>query len=217
MANNYHQATVSPELPATLFHEDELRSLEFACGLTCERAGDNLYFFAGESFGEEGEDEDGQPVNCLTLMQEKLKQLDPVAYPHIVVHGAATCSKMRPDEFGGFAHIITRDDVRSVSTWQWLYEQAHQTGETAIACQKAVEPPGEGKPYSVLLLYPDHINDSGTETFYAFVQAADPIEAVAQAQRQAAAAQEGTKPDPDDFAALLVTQGHHPSEPLFNK
>ena len=208
MANNYYQATVSPELPATLFHEDELRSLEFACGLTCERAGGNLYFFAGESFGEEGEDEDGQPVNCLTLMQEKLKQLDPVAYPHIAVHGAATCSKMRPDEFGGFAYIITRDAVRSLSTWQWLDEQAHPN---------AAPSPAEDKPYSVLLLYPDHINDSGTETFYAFVQATDAIAAVAQAQRQAAAAQEGRETDPDDFAALLVMQGHHASEPLFNK
>ena len=73
------------------------------------------------------------------------------------------------------------------------------------------------KPYSVLLLYPDYANDSGTETYYTFVQAADPIEAVAQAQQQAAAAQEGRETDPDDFAALLVTQGHHASEPIFNK
>ena len=208
MANNYHQATVSPELPATLFHEDELRSLEFACGLTCERDEDSLYFFAGESFGEEGEGEDGQPVNCLILMQEKLKQLDLAVYPHITIHGAATCSKMRPDEFGGFAYLITRDAIRSISTWQWLYEQEHPN---------AVPPPAEAKPYSVLLLYPDYANDSGTETFYAFVQTADAIAAVAQAQRQAAAAQEGIEAEPEDFAALLVTEGHHASEPLFNK
>ncbi len=74
-----------------------------------------------------------------------------------------------------------------------------------------------GKPYSVLLLYPDDQNDSGTETYYEFVTASDPIEAVAQAQRQAAAAQDGVEIDPEDFAPLLVTQGHHYSEPLFNK
>jgi hypothetical protein len=82
------------------------------------------------------------------------------------------------------------------------------------------EPPataGWSKPYSVLLLYPDYANDNGTETYYAFVEASDPIEAVAAAQRQAVAAQDGVDIEPDDFAPLLVTQGHHYGEPLFNK
>ena len=56
-------------------------------------------------------------------MQDKLRRLDASDYPRIVIEGAATCSKMRPGEFGGFAHLITRDDVRSMSTWQWLDEQ----------------------------------------------------------------------------------------------
>jgi hypothetical protein len=73
------------------------------------------------------------------------------------------------------------------------------------------------KPYSVLLLYPDYANDSGTETYYAFVEALDPIEAVALAQREAVIAQEGMNGNAEDFAALLVTPGHHYSEPLFNK
>ena len=47
--------------------------------------------------------------------------------------------------------------------------------------------------------------------------AADPIEAVAVAQRQAVAAQSVEYDDPTDFHPLLVTQGHHYSEPLFNK
>jgi hypothetical protein len=73
------------------------------------------------------------------------------------------------------------------------------------------------KPFSVLLLYPDYANDSGTETYYAFVEAKDPIKAITLAQRKAAAAQEGVEMKPGDFAPLLVTQGHHASEPLFNK
>ena len=39
---------------------------------------------------------------------------------------------------------------------------------------EAVPTDGSGsakKPYSVLLLYPDYANDSGTETYYAFVEA----------------------------------------------
>ena len=103
--------------------------------------------------------------------------------------------------------------------------------EAARACQNAVEKatasgppwditdalPGARKPWSVLLLYPDYANDSGTETFYGFVQAGDALSAVAEAKRQAVAAQAGIEIDPDDLAALLVTQGHRYSEPLFNK
>jgi hypothetical protein len=73
------------------------------------------------------------------------------------------------------------------------------------------------KPYSVLLLYPDYSNDSGTETYYALVEALDPIEAVATAQREAVAAQDGLFVDSEDFAPLLVTLGHNCSQPLFNK
>lgn len=123
MANNYYQATISPDLPATLFNDEELQALEIACGLSSEKIEGNLYFFADTSFSSEGEDSDGSPIDCLALLQAKLRQLDPADHPRIVIEGAATCSKMRPNEFGGFAYLITRDDVRSMSTWQWLHEQ----------------------------------------------------------------------------------------------
>jgi hypothetical protein len=71
-------------------------------------------------------------------------------------------------------------------------------------------------PYSVLLLYPDYLNDSGVETFYAFVEASDPIAAVAAAQHEAAVAQPEGNFDAPDFAPLLVIEGYHPSQPLFN-
>jgi hypothetical protein len=73
------------------------------------------------------------------------------------------------------------------------------------------------QPFSVLLLYPDYANDSGTETFYAFVEACDPQDAVALAQRQASSAQEGIDIAPDDFQPVLVIEGHHVGQPLFNK
>jgi hypothetical protein len=73
------------------------------------------------------------------------------------------------------------------------------------------------KPYSVLLLYPDYANDDGTETYYALVEAPHPTAAVTLAKRQAVAAQKHVVFPPDDFTTLLVIQGHHHSEPLFNK
>jgi hypothetical protein len=75
----------------------------------------------------------------------------------------------------------------------------------------------DSTPYSVLLLYPDFANDSGTETYYVFVHATDQIKAVATAQSQAVAAQVYVDIEPDDFAPLLVIEGHHYSQPLFNK
>jgi hypothetical protein len=78
-------------------------------------------------------------------------------------------------------------------------------------------PSAGSKPFSVLLLYPDFVNDYGTETYYAFVEATDQIDAVAVAQRQAVAAQCIEIDDPTDFVPLLVTEGHHASRPLFNK
>jgi hypothetical protein len=101
--------------------------------------------------------------------------------------------------------------------------------QTAIANARAAiveaEPagispaPGEpaSKPYSVLLLYPDWANDGGTETYYAFVEAPDPTQAVGQARRQALAANEWTNVEPDDFAPLLVTEGHHFGQPISNQ
>jgi hypothetical protein len=69
--------------------------------------------------------------------------------------------------------------------------------------------------YSVLLFYPDYLNDSGTQCYYAFVEAADPIDAVTVAKLQAVAATESVE-EPDDFAPLLVTEGHHRCQPLFD-
>jgi hypothetical protein len=73
------------------------------------------------------------------------------------------------------------------------------------------------KPYSVLLHYPDYLDDTGYETYYAWVEAPDPILAVALAQREAVAANECAEiDDPADFHPLLVTAGHHDDQPLYN-
>ncbi len=85
---------------------------------------------------------------------------------------------------------------------------------------EAAPPTGDDpakKPYSVLLLYPADVNDGGVETYYAFVEAPDPIAAVALARRQAVTANECLEFEPEEFASLLVTEGHHADQPLFNK
>jgi hypothetical protein len=89
-------------------------------------------------------------------------------------------------------------------------------GITGRAYAKPITGAPANKPYSVLLLYPDYANDGGAETYYAFVKAADPIEAVTVARRQALAALDGVIFPPDDFLPLLVTEGHNYGQPLSN-
>lgn len=97
-------------------------------------------------------------------------------------------------------------------------DEAVQRAYTVIAeATSSSMTPGGMRPYSVLLLYPDYANDGGTETYYALVEAADPLAAIAEAKRRAVAAQEGIEIDPDDFAPLLVSAGHHYGEPMFDK
>lgn len=166
MANNYSHATLDPLLPASLFTEEELDALAFACGLRSERDGDLLYFFAEESFWEEGEDRHEQLVNCVKLFQGKLRLLDAGEYPRITIEGAHTCSKMRPGEFGGFAYYITRDEVRYHATWQWLDEMAAGKARPPshehrlIAALKAILPYAESDAES---LAETHKRDGGLE------------------------------------------------------
>lgn len=90
----------------------------------------------------------------------------------------------------------------------------------AEAAGIALAPPAASdpalKPYSVLLLYPEDVNDGGSETFYAWIEAADPAAAVAEARRRALATNEWTDRDPADFVPLLVTEGHHRGLPTSN-
>jgi hypothetical protein len=44
------------------------------------------------------------------------------ALDYVEVEAAWTCSKMRPDGFGGAATLITADEIESVSTAGWLEE-----------------------------------------------------------------------------------------------
>jgi hypothetical protein len=62
------------------------------------------------------------------------------------------------------------------------------------------------------MLYPDYLAENyGEETYLAWVNAANPKEAVKLAQEEATKAQENpdTVTDPADFVPLLVIKGHH--------
>jgi hypothetical protein len=53
------------------------------------------------------------------------------ALDFVEVEAAWTCSKMRPDGFGGAATLITADDIESVSTAGWLEEAIARLSDDA--------------------------------------------------------------------------------------
>jgi len=102
------------------------------------------------------------------------------------------------------------------------YWEHGNLAEALRICHAAVALATDDRPvrfrfYSVLLLFPNYANDSGTETYYTFVEALNPSEAVFLARLKAAAAQQDMEMKPDDFVPLLMTSGHHASEPIFNR
>src|SRR3546814_2542006 len=48
------------------------------------------------------------------------------ALDYVEVEAAWTCSKMRPDGFGGAATLITADDIETVSTAGWLVVRSEE-------------------------------------------------------------------------------------------
>lgn len=124
----------------------------------------------------------------------------------------------RPSVQGGICQHCGRDYIGDLIEGDCpsddcpSYHARTAIGE-AEAAGIAAAPPHATRPYSVLLLYPDDVNDDGKETYYAFVEAADPVAAVAEARRQALATNEWTDRDPAGFTPLLVIEGHHHGQP----
>lgn len=81
------------------------------------------------------------------------------------------------------------------------------SGLTFARCRVHLSRGMNMKSFSVLLMYPDYMSD-GVETFYDFVRADTPDEAVAKARKRAVKQNEMEQDQADDFAELLVLPGH---------
>lgn len=51
------------------------------------------------------------------MLRDYLKIFDPDSFLYFC--WASTCSKMRPDEFGGGAFVISNDSIAWMNTWAW--------------------------------------------------------------------------------------------------
>lgn len=148
MANNYDQSTMSPKIPLTPDQVAALDSLRAFCFEGEEDPDIPLTDLAKKWMAEfeiseddiwpDREAEPGSDVHYLyyedgsltpgtsSVLQEILRGLDPVEYPHLAWEGAYTCSKLRPGEFGGWACFITRDEIQWHSTFEWLEKKAKE-------------------------------------------------------------------------------------------
>jgi hypothetical protein len=122
MADIFTQVTVQPEIPAAIIQKKELELLErfLSHEEVIDRNGEKtLYFFSREYSGF-ATDEDGKSIND-NVMADAFKGIikrSKGRLEYVYVHAACTCSKMQPDEFGGWIMFIRKDSVKRFSTWQ---------------------------------------------------------------------------------------------------
>ena len=125
-----------------------------------------------------------------------------------LVRGWAENEKGLPD--GERAYLMSEDEPHPHAcddkAWaehlESIMEKLGPDGEHMIAPSTP-----DARTFTVVLLYPDYMNDSGTETYICDVEAPDRERAITLAQEKASQAQGDDPPEPDDFAPLAVFLG----------
>ena len=135
MADYYTQATIQPEIPEDLLTEADLDFLA-RFGIETEKIVNSKKYYlyateydaSGYNYDEGRDGDEGELIEfCQALIKSSGGRLK-----FIYFEFAYTCSKMRPDAFGGGAYFITADDFQSISTGHWLMERINEaeTGNT---------------------------------------------------------------------------------------
>jgi hypothetical protein len=83
---------------------------DYAC-FTYEFEKEGIWFYAEES---------GSPLQVAELVRRFFKEMRPDGKDTFALSWAETCSKMRTGEFGGGACLVTKDEVKCISTWEWV-------------------------------------------------------------------------------------------------
>lgn len=109
MAEYYTQAVVLPEIPFDLLDNDTLTKLEL-CGFSYELTATGWFLYADEYVDEFEE-----------LLQEIIRRSEG-QLSYLSVEGSYSCSEPFADAYGGFAYVITADDMEYVSTGLWLQD-----------------------------------------------------------------------------------------------
>jgi len=113
MADNYEKATIQPSFPQQIVdaHLDKLQNLGVKIFNETPKPG-----FAYLCIPDGCWDWD----ELHNTLQEMLAGAD---MKYCYVEGAMYCDKMIANEFGGFAHFITKDDIQFCNTGSWVMKR----------------------------------------------------------------------------------------------
>ena len=143
MANNYYQATMTPDS----IHLSEMHQVFLGMtGANCEKESDGRFYVTwGECLNEDIDDfEIIDALNEGTITEEQAdfigktdfnSMLRHILYrnpkvTHILVEGAWTCDRMKPGQFGGSAIMVTRTEYADISTGSVDYDK--ETGKIKL-------------------------------------------------------------------------------------
>ena len=147
MADYYSQAVFQPSIPKHLITDEDRRFIE-AFSITFETDGEDMFYLYADEWCCNGyldpEEPGGEEIeltedDLLNRFQEIIRRSNG-ELPWISKESAYTCSKMRPDGYGGGAIFITVDDIQYCFTGQWL-EQRISEAETGDIGPGTDDPP----------------------------------------------------------------------------
>ena len=148
MADYMNQSVFQPSIPKHLINDEDRRIIE-AFSITFEPDGEDKFYLYADEWCCNGyldsEEPDGEEIeltedDLLNRFQEIIRRSNG-ELPWISKESAYTCSKMRPDGFGGGAVFITADDIQYSFTGQWLEERIRETETGDVGPQTEDSPP----------------------------------------------------------------------------
>ena len=147
MADNYAQGTFAPHIPASLISE-EIEAIADALGVSIQPfsgTGDMVYLYNEDSCtsgyieAEDGSEKEVTDEDLYAALQDIIRSSEGriTWFSH---EQAYTCSRMRPDSFGGSAVFITADDIQYEETSSWLERRIAQAkGEVTTLSKKETD------------------------------------------------------------------------------
>lgn len=130
MADYMNQSVFQPTIPKHLINDEDRRIIE-AFGITLETSGEDKFYLYADEWCCNGyldsEEPDGEEIelgedDLFSRFQEIIRRSNG-ELNWISKESAYTCSRMRPDGFGGGAVFISADDIQYSFTSQWLEER----------------------------------------------------------------------------------------------
>ena len=132
MTDYLSQSIFQPSIPSHLITDDDRRFFE-AFSISIDPDGDDkVYLYAddwctaGVLPGEEPKDDIELSEDDLYDRFQEIIRRSNGALPWILKESSYSCSRMRPDGYGGSAVFITVDDVQFCSTSTWLEQRKHE-------------------------------------------------------------------------------------------